>query len=70
MENIKVNKIYRTKYSAFKIVKVKNCKNTPCYHIKLSKRWSLFWGNLGLHYTLEEAMITIPNLLELDLDNN
>jgi len=66
---IKINKIYRSKTSKYKIVERIDCENNPCYHIKLGYRGILYrWGELPIHYTLEEAKITIPNLIELDKD--
>lgn len=63
---IKVNKVYKSKTSKYRIVKRK-CDNKDCYHIKLGYKGLLYmWGELPYHYTLEEAKITIPNLITLD----
>ena len=64
--DIKVNKVYKSKTSKFRIIK-KYCNNKICYHIKLGyKGFFCIWNDLGIHYTLEEAKMTITNLLELD----
>ncbi len=67
-EEIQINKVYRSKTSKYKIVKCNECnKNKCCYCIKLGYRdFFSLWGKLPIHYTLEEAKITIPNLILLD----
>jgi hypothetical protein len=66
---IEINKVYISKTSKYKIVEVLDCGNNPCYHIKLRLRGILRqWNDLRLHYTLDEAKIVIPRLIELDKD--
>jgi hypothetical protein len=65
-KEIKINKVYTSIDSKYKIVE-KKCDNNTCYHIRLRRRGFLYmWGELPIHYTLEEAKITIPNLIALD----
>jgi hypothetical protein len=67
-KEIQINKVYRSKTSKFKIVKCNECnKNKCCYRIKLGYRdFFSLWGQLPFHYTLENAKIVIPNLIESD----